>query len=61
MGAFDLPDRAFRDDVLDRLRTEEHVIALASGERAVRFRPALNITRDELQLALTALTNVLGN
>jgi L-lysine 6-transaminase len=61
MIAFDLPDRAFRDDVLDRLRTEEHVIALASGERAIRFRPALNVTLDELSIALTALDRVLGH
>lgn len=61
MIAFDLPDRAVRDDVLNRLRTGEHVIALASGERAIRFRPALNVTRDELRFALTALAHVLGD
>ena len=59
MVAFDLPDRETRDELLSRLRTEEHLIALSSGERAIRFRPALNVTRDELSIAVRALDRVL--
>ncbi|MGI8756988.1 MAG: aminotransferase class III-fold pyridoxal phosphate-dependent enzyme, partial [Acidimicrobiales bacterium] len=58
--AFDLTDGALRDDVLTRLRVDEHVLALASGERAIRFRPALSVTEDELGVALAALERVLS-
>src|SRR5918994_1598416 len=58
--AFDLPDRQTRDTVLSRLRDDEHVLALNSGERAIRFRPALSVTDDELALAAAALGRVLA-
>ncbi|MFI6662020.1 L-lysine 6-transaminase [Streptomyces sp. NPDC050523] len=60
MCAIDLPDGGVRDDVVRRLRTEEQVIALPCGERTVRFRPALSVTRDELGFALRALDRVLA-
>lgn len=60
MCAIDLSDGGVRDDVVRRLRTEEQVIALPCGERTVRFRPALSITRDELTFALRALDRVLA-
>jgi L-lysine 6-transaminase len=58
--AFDLPDRQTRDIVLSRLRDDERVLALSSGERAIRFRPALSVTDDELALAAAALGRVLA-
>jgi L-lysine 6-transaminase len=58
--AFDLPDRQTRDTVLSRLRDDENVLALSSGERAIRFRPALSVTDDELALAAAALGRVLA-
>jgi L-lysine 6-transaminase len=61
MCAIDLSDGGVRDDVVRRLRTEEQVIALPCGERTVRFRPALSITRDELKFALRALDRVLAD
>ncbi|ASO19746.1 L-lysine 6-transaminase [Actinoalloteichus hoggarensis] len=60
MVALDLPDTATRNAVLGRLLEQERVLALPSGERSIRFRPALTITRDELGVALTALDTVLG-
>ena len=60
MCAIDLQDGGVRDDVARRLRTEEQVIALPCGERTVRFRPALSVTRDELGFALRALDRVLA-
>ncbi|UPK73919.1 L-lysine 6-transaminase [Nocardioidaceae bacterium SCSIO 66511] len=60
MVAFDLPDGDQRGAVLSGL-AEQHVLALPSGERAVRFRPALSISRDELGVALTALDKVLSD
>jgi L-lysine 6-transaminase len=59
MIAFDLETADVRDNVLTRLRNDEHVLALPSGERAIRFRPALTISEDELTFALTALEKVL--
>jgi L-lysine 6-transaminase len=59
MVAFDLPNRETRDELLSELRTER-VLALPSGERAIRFRPALNVTREELAIAVTALDHALS-
>ncbi|HVX47663.1 MAG TPA: L-lysine 6-transaminase [Mycobacteriales bacterium] len=59
MIAFDLSSPEQRDTVLAGLR-EEHVLALPSGERAIRFRPALNVSQDELRIARDALVRVLG-
>ncbi len=55
MVAVDLADRDTRDAVLTDLREIEHVLALPSGERAIRFRPALSVTADELDEAVRAL------
>jgi L-lysine 6-transaminase len=52
--AFDLRTRQERDDVVDDLRTEEHVIVLPCGERSVRFRPALSVSKDEIDVAIEA-------
>jgi L-lysine 6-transaminase len=60
MAAVDLPDREIRDRVLTALRDDEHVLVLGSGERSVRFRPALSVTHDELDLATEALGRVLA-
>jgi L-lysine 6-transaminase len=59
MCAIDLPDGALRDDVLTRMR-EMQVLVLPCGERTIRFRPALNITTDELKVGVEALDSVLG-
>ena len=59
MCAIDLPDQGLRDDVITGLR-ETQVLVLACGERAIRFRPALNVTTDELQVGVRALDDVLG-
>jgi L-lysine 6-transaminase len=58
MCALDLPARAARDTVVQRL-LDERVIVLPAGERTVRFRPALDITEQELEFGLTALDRVL--
>ena len=59
MAAIDLPDRATRDRVLTALRDDEHVLVLGSGDRSIRFRPALSVTDDELDLATAALGRAL--
>ncbi|MBO0813216.1 MAG: L-lysine 6-transaminase [Microlunatus sp.] len=60
MIAADLPDSATRDTVLNRLRDQEHVLALPCGERSIRFRPALTVTEDELDEAADALDRVVA-
>jgi L-lysine 6-transaminase len=44
--AFDLPDREVRDRTLAAC-LDNGLIALASGASAIRFRPALNLSREE--------------
>jgi L-lysine 6-transaminase len=56
--AFDLPSAAQRAAVVARAY-ERGLIILGCGERSIRFRPALAITRDELDEGLAILTGVL--
>jgi L-lysine 6-transaminase len=60
MCALDVPSGADRDAAL-RLLREQRVIVLPCGERSIRFRPALDITEQELGFGLTALDRVLGS
>ncbi len=60
LSAFDMPSTAGRDEAVQRLREQERVLVLPCGERSVRFRPALNVTVEELGLAIAALDRVLG-
>ncbi len=53
-AAFDLPSDVERDGVLAALYGNGAIV-LGSGERAVRFRPHLNISRDEIDLAYDLL------
>ena len=59
MCAFDVPNRAARDDTVGRLH-EERVLALGCGERSIRFVPALNVTMPELDFGIAALDRVLS-
>jgi L-lysine 6-transaminase len=62
--AFDLPDGKMRENVMACWLQKHHVMSLASGERAIRLRPPLTLTRDEAALGVqrlrAALTEVLG-
>jgi len=58
MCALDLPAAADRDRAVRGLR-EEHVIVLPCGERSIRFRPALDVTEQELEFGLAALDRTL--
>jgi L-lysine 6-transaminase len=60
MTAFSMPDAASRDRLVERMRTEEHVLMLGCGERSVRFRPALTVTEADLDAAVAALDRVLS-
>lgn len=60
MCALDLPQARTRDTLVRRLREDEHVLVLPCGERSVRLRPALDVTREELDHGLRALDEVLA-
>jgi len=59
MCAFSMPDAAQRDELVSRL-WDRKVIMLASGPDSVRFRPALTVSREELDLAIDAVRAVLA-
>ena len=53
MCAFSLPSSAQRDELIRRL-WDRRVIMLASGPNSVRFRPALTVSREEIDAAVAA-------
>jgi len=53
--ACDLTDTEQRDQVVTDLRRKQHVIVLPSGVRAIRFRPALSVSEDEIDEAVRAV------
>ncbi len=59
MCAVSLPDAGLCDRVLAGLR-DEGVLMLGSGERSVRFRPALTVERETLDAGVDALGRVVG-
>jgi L-lysine 6-transaminase len=58
MCAFSLPTTADRDEVIRRL-WQRAVIALPSGNDGVRFRPALTVSRSEIDAAIAAVRGAL--
>ncbi|WP_343599819.1 L-lysine 6-transaminase [Mycobacterium sp.] len=58
MCAFSLPSTADRDRLIGRL-WQRRLIVLPSGVDSVRFRPALTVTRAEIDEAITAVRDVL--
>ncbi|AEF42997.1 L-lysine 6-transaminase [Hoyosella subflava DQS3-9A1] len=59
MCAVTLADGGVRDEIVRELRLVEHVLLLPCGERSVRFRPSLTVTREELDAAVSALDRTL--
>jgi L-lysine 6-transaminase len=53
--AVDLPTPDARNAAVQRLHRDETVLILGGGERSIRFRPALTVGEDELDLAVAAL------
>lgn len=62
--AFDLPDGATRGKVLASWLQRHNVMGLASGEKAIRLRPPLTLTKEDALLGVqrlrAALTEVVG-
>src|SRR4051812_17566481 len=59
MCAFSMPTAAQRDDLINGL-WDRRVIMLASGPDSVRFRPALTVSRADLDAAVDAVRAVLA-
>jgi L-lysine 6-transaminase len=59
MCAFSLPTAAARDELVGRL-WDRRVVMLASGADSVRFRPALTVSREEIDEAVTAVRDALS-
>jgi L-lysine 6-transaminase len=57
--AFDLPDKDTRDRALSAC-LENGLIGLASGASAIRFRPALNLSREEADEGVRKLRRALS-
>lgn len=57
--ALDLPDKATRDRVLSAC-LENGLIGLASGASAIRFRPPLNLSREEAEEGVRKLRRAIG-
>ncbi len=58
--AFDLPDGKTRKEVLTAWLRKHNVMALASGERAIRLRPPLTLTKEEALLGVKRLRAALA-
>jgi L-lysine 6-transaminase len=58
--ALDLPDKSMRDRTLSAC-LENGLIALASGASAVRFRPALTLSRDEADEGVRKLRRAIAS
>jgi L-lysine 6-transaminase len=59
MCAFSLPAPADRDELIDQL-WQRGVIVLPAGKDGIRFRPALTVSRTEIDLAIAAVRDVLA-
>jgi len=58
--AFDLHDSDSRDKLTSMLM-ENNVIVLGSGKKSIRFRPHLNITKDDIDIGIEAIKHCLKN
>ena len=59
MCAINLPSGAARDKLRDILY-DDGLIILACGDHSIRFRPHLNVTKEEIQMALDKIANNIG-
>ena len=58
--AFDLPNTQSRDDLASTLM-ENKVIVLGSGEKSIRFRPHLNVKKEEIDIGISAIQKSLNS
>ena len=60
MCAFDLKDHEMRNWLREKLY-EEGIIVLTCGDQSIRFRPHLNVTKEEIQIVLDKINSVFEN
>jgi len=60
MCAFDLKDHEARNWLYKRLY-EEGILVLTCGDKSIRFRPHLNVTKEEIQIVLDKINTVFEN
>ena len=58
--AFDLPDTKSRDGLAIALM-ENKVIVLGSGQKSIRFRPHLNVKKEEIDIGISAIQKSLNS
>ncbi len=58
MCSFDLPNPELRNDFKDKC-LKEKLLILGCGEKSIRFRPPLNVTKDEIDEGLQKIKKVL--
>ena len=56
--AFDMPSGIERDKLISKLY-ENKLLILGSGDQSVRFRPHLNVTKEDIDIAINIIFNVL--
>jgi L-lysine 6-transaminase len=59
MAAFDMPDDATRGKLFAEAR-ENGMLILVCGERTIRFRPPLNLTKEEVDEGIDILDRSLN-
>ena len=59
MCAFDLATPEMRN-TLQQMLYEEYMIILGCGEKSIRYRPHLNVSREELQMSLNLIEKCLN-
>ena len=59
MTAFDMPDKTKRDTLI-RKGMEQNVMFLGCGDHSIRFRPALIIDENHIDIGLTILENIVA-
>ena len=60
MCAFDLKDHETRNWLREKLY-EEGIIVLTCGDQSIRFRPHLNVTKEEIQIVLDKINSIFEN
>lgn len=60
MCAFDLKDHDARNWLYKRLY-EEGILVLTCGDKSIRFRPHLNVTKEEIQIVLDKINTIFEN
>ena len=57
--AFDLPSGTERDNLINEIM-KNNLLMLGSGDESIRFRPHLNVSREDLDCALEIITKSIG-